>query len=104
MCIRDSLIFVATGAADTGVEAMGGDGVEERSGLQPVSHAAVPGVGHPTGVDRLLHRGDEQTFAQLLDAPVAEVNDLGEVVPGVDVHHRERQTTGAERLFGPVSY
>src|SRR3712207_8079083 len=42
-------------------------------------------------VDRLLHRRDDQPLAQLAHAPVAELDHLGEVVPRVDVHHRERE-------------
>src|SRR5271166_238206 len=33
-------------------------------------------------------------------APVAELDHLGEVVPGVDVHERERERPGAEGLLG----
>ena len=51
-------------------------------------------------VDRLLHRRDDQPLAQLGDAAVAEVEHLGEVVAGVDVHDRERERRRAERLLG----
>ena len=33
-------------------------------------------------------------------AAVAELDRLGEVVPGVDVHHRERERRRAKRLLG----
>jgi hypothetical protein len=33
------------------------------------------------------------------DAAVAELNDLREVVPGVDMHDRERQGTGPKSLL-----
>ena len=52
------------------------------------------------GVDRVLHGGHDQALAQLGHAPVAELDDLGEVVPGVDVHEREREARRAERLLG----
>ena len=51
-------------------------------------------------VDRLLHGGDDQPLAELGDAPVAVLDDLGEVVAGVDVHQREREAAGPERLLG----
>ena len=35
-----------------------------------------------------------------LDEPVAELDHLGEVVAGVDVHDREREAPGPERLLG----
>ena len=94
------LVLVPPGAADAGVESVRIDGVEQRGGLEAVSHAAVAGIYHPTGVDRVLHGGDQQPLAQLLDATIAEVDDFGEVVAGVDMHDREREVSGPERLFG----
>ena len=40
----------------------------------------------------------------LLHHRVAEREHLGEVVPGVDVHHRERHPGGRERLHGQVEH
>ena len=51
-------------------------------------------------VDRLLHAGDDQPLAELGHAAVAELDHLGEVVPGVDVHQRERERRRAEGLLG----
>ena len=51
-------------------------------------------------VDRVLHAGDDQPLAELGDAPVAVLDDLGEVVPGVDVHQREREAARPEGLLG----
>jgi hypothetical protein len=42
--------------------------------------------------------GDDETGAEPFDGFVAERDDLREVVPGVDVHDRERQPRRRERL------
>jgi hypothetical protein len=81
------------------------DGFEQGHGLQPV--AAGPGAGlldDPAGVDGVLDAGHDQAGAELGDAPVAVVDDLGEVVPRVDVHDRERQPGRGERLDGQVQH
>ena len=49
---------------------------------------------------RLLHRGDDELLAELGDAAVAKLDDLGEVVAGVDVHEREREARRAKGLLG----
>ena len=49
------------------------------------------GVGHPAAVDGLLHGADDQLVAVLAEPAVAELDDLVEVVAGVDVQHRKRQ-------------
>ena len=57
-----------------------------------------PGLfAHAAFVDRSLHRGDDQLDAELGDGAVAELDDLVEVVAGVDVHHRERDACRPER-------
>ena len=94
-------LLVAAGAAEGGVEAVLGDRVEQRRRLQAVARRARTGLlAHAAGVDRVLDVGDDQPLAELLDEPVAELDHLGEVVPGVDVHHREREASRAERLLG----
>ena len=65
-----------------------------RDARGPVSSTTRPGV------DRVLHAGHDQPLAQLGHAAVAELDDLGEVVAGVDVHEREREARRAERLLG----
>ena len=78
-----------------------GDRVEQRHGLQAVARGARPGLlEHAAAVDRVLHARDDQPLAQFGDAPVAELDHLGEVVAGVDVHQRERERRRAERLLG----
>ena len=55
---------------------------------------------HAAVVDRVLDARDDQPLAELGDAAVAELEHLGEVVSGVDVHQREREARRPERLLG----
>ena len=64
----------------------------------PVSSTTRPGV------DRLLHRRDDELDAELGDPAVAVVEHLVEVVAGVDVHHRERDPGRPERLLGQAQH
>ena len=48
--------------------------------------------------------GDDQPQAEALDRPVAELDDLVEVLPGVDVHDRERHGSRPERLGRQVQH
>ena len=78
---------------------------QQRHRLQPV--AAGPGtrlLHHPPPIDGVLHAGHHQTHPQLRHPPVPVVDDLGEVVPRVHVHHRERQPGGGERLHRQVQH
>src|SRR5204863_115705 len=85
-----SPLLVAAGAAEGGAEAVLGEGVEQDGCLQAVARRARPGlIDDLAGLDRRGHGGHDQLRAQLLDAPVAELDRLGEVVAGVDVHHGE---------------
>src|SRR5207249_1324451 len=77
-------LLVAPRAPEGGVEAALLDGVQQRRRLQPVARRARPSLlDHAPAVDRLLHRGDDQLLAEFGDAPVAKLDDLVEVVPGV---------------------
>ena len=99
------LLLVAPGAAHHRVELVLLDRVEQRRGLQPVARRARTGVlDDAAPVDRVLHRGDDEADVEPLDRRVAELDDLGEVVPGVDVHHRERQARRPERLERDVEH
>jgi len=51
-----------------------------------------------TLIGRLLDRSDHRVGSELGDRAVAEVEHLGEVMPGADVHHREGQGSGRRRL------
>ena len=57
----------------------------------------------PSSID-CLHRGDDELDAELGDGAVAELDDLVEVVAGVDVHHRERDARRPERPVGEVEH
>ena len=99
--LRARALLVAARAAERGVEAVLGDRVEQRHRLQPVARRVRPGLlDRAALVDRLLHGGDDQPLAELGDAALDEVGDLGELVPGRDLHEREREAAGAERLLG----
>src|SRR3954471_18042418 len=94
-------LLVAPRAAERRVEAVLLDRVEQRRRLEAAARGVRPGLlDHAAAVDRLLHRGDDEPLAELGHAAVAERDDLGEVVAGVDVHEREREQRRAERLLG----
>ena len=99
--LRAGALLVAARAADRGVELVLLDRVEQRRRLQAVARRARPGLLDDAAlVDRLLHRRDDQPLVELAHAAVAELDHLGEVVPRVDVHDRERELAGPERLLG----
>jgi hypothetical protein len=77
--------------------------VEQRHGLQPVARGArTLLLDHAALVDRFLHARDDQLGADVGDHLVAVLDHLGEVVPGVHVHHREGQAGRVERLARQV--
>ena len=93
-------LLVAARPAEERVEAVLLDRVEQRRRLQPVARRARAGLlDDAPGVDRRLDRGDDEALVQLGHAAVAEREDLGEVVPRVDVQQREREAGRAERLL-----
>ena len=99
------LLLVAPGAAHDGVEPVLFDRVEQGGGLETVARRTLAQVlDDPALVDRVLDRRDHQPGAELLHGGVAERDHLGEVVAGVDVHHRERQLRRPERLGGGVRH
>ena len=55
--------------------------------------------GQPRTV-RVLIVDDDEAHAELAHPPIAVLEHLGEVVAGVDVHHREREPGGGECLDG----
>ena len=94
--LRAGTLLVTPGAAEHGVEAVLGDGVEQRHRLQWVAGASRE-LAHTPLVDRPLDRGHDQLDAELGDRTIAELDDLVEVVARVDVHHRERDPRRPER-------
>jgi hypothetical protein len=96
--LRARLVLVAPGAAEGRGEPILLERVEQHRRLDPVA-GAVRRLLHQAALQRLRHAGDEELDAELRHAPVAELQDLGEVVAGVDVHHRERDPRRVERLL-----
>ena len=97
------LLLVASPAAEHGVEAVPGDGVQQRHGLQGVARP-VGALAQSSVVDVVLHGRHDQAHAQPRDGRVAIVEELREVVPRVDVQQRERQRRRREGLHGEVQH
>ena len=72
------------------------------SGLRDALGAGV--LADLAGVDRILHRGDDELDAEVGDDAVAELDELVEVVSGVDVHDRERHTRRPEGAVRQVQH
>ncbi|MNT10810.1 hypothetical protein D3C72_1456610 [compost metagenome] len=99
------LLLVATGAAEGRIEAVLVERLLEALGLH---HVGVLRAAMGEGVDVLgdafrIDVGD-QVQAHLGDHLVAELVHLLELPPGVDVHDRERQLAGEERLARQVQH
>ena len=99
------LVLVAAAATEDGIEAVLLDRVQERDALEPVADGLRARIlGDPAGVDRRLDGADDELGAQLGDPAVPVVDDLGEVVAGVDVHQREGEPGGPEGLLGDLQH
>ena len=59
---------------------------------------------HEAAVDRVLHRGDDELEAELGRPSVSRYARIGEVEPGVHVHHGERDARRRERLARDVQH
>ncbi len=92
------LVLVAARAAEGGVEVVVVDRVEQRHRLEAIARTHGAGVLDLALVDRVLHLGDDEARADARDGGVAELDDLGEVLTGVDVQHRKRELLGREGL------
>ena len=57
-------------------------------------------LGHPAGVDGILHGRHDQPEPEFSDPAITEIDHLVEVVPGVHVHDREGDPRWPERLLG----
>jgi len=91
--------LVAPAAAEHRVVAVLVDRVQQRHGLQRVAGAVRP-FDEAAVVDVVLHGRHFQPQAVAGHDPIAEVDDLGEVVAGVHVHDGKRDVRGPERLRG----
>src|SRR4051794_15972757 len=98
------LLLVAAGAAEDGPELVLVDAAQEGDGLQPVAGRARVVLGHPARVDVVLDAGHDQPQAVLLHGLVPELDDLVEVLAGVDVHDREGHRRRPEGLHGEVQH
>ena len=94
------LLLVASGTPEDGIELVLQDGVEQGRGLEAVARRIARLFAHAALVDGLLHGGHDEALAHLLDAAIAELEHLWEVVAGVDVHHRKGKPRRAEGLLG----
>ena len=73
---------------------MFGNGVEKCHGLQWVAACAgATDVGHAPCVNGCLNRTNDQLHAHFGNAAIAKLDDFGKVVPGIDVHHGEGNTS-----------
>src|SRR4051794_34677774 len=98
------LLLVAAGAAEDGPELVLVDAAQEGDGLQPVAGRARVVLGHPARVDVVLDAGHDQPQAVLLHGLVPELDDLVEVLAGVDVHDREGHRRRPEGLHGEMQH
>ncbi|GGO98414.1 hypothetical protein GCM10011612_13260 [Actinomyces gaoshouyii] len=98
-----SLLLVAPAPAEDAVEAVRGDRVEQWAGLQRVA-GAVGALAQPAVVDVVLDGYDDEPHAGGLGGGVAVGQDLGEVVPGIDVEQREGHGPRPEGLARQVEH
>ena len=97
------LFLVTPPPAEDGVVAAFLEHPQQGEGLEPVAGRARDGLlDDGASVDVLLHRADNEPDGELFHLTVAVVENLGKVVPGVDVHDRERDALGRARLRGQV--
>ncbi len=99
------LLLVPARAAEHGVEPALPGSPAAASSSATCSGWRVAGVrDDAAGVDVVLHAGDHQPQAHVGDDPVAELEHLVEVVPGVHVQHRKRQWCRPERACRDVQH
>ncbi|MDT4831032.1 hypothetical protein FQZ97_645210 [compost metagenome] len=94
------LFLVAPRAPDAGIETELLDSLQQRHGLGGVARIGFTAQHHAAPRDRVLDAAHDQGFAQLGRARVAEGDHFVEVVPGIDVHQREREAAWPEGLLG----
>ncbi len=99
------LFLVPTGATHGTVKLELSERVQEGHRLQAVAAGVDPlfFLDLP-GIDRRLHAAHDQVAVDLLHPPVAVFDCLLEVVPSVDVHQREGDLAGIERLAGKPAH
>ena len=97
-----SLVLVAPGTAEGGVEPVGIDRVKQRGRLEAIARRVGARVGHPALIDGVLDLRHEQPCSLGLHLGVPVGEHLGEVVAGVHVEHGEGEAARPEGLGGQV--
>ena len=97
------LLLVSAAAPEDRVIAVLFKHPEQSEGLEPVAC----GAGHRLlddrpAVDVLLHRADHEPDLELAHLLIAVLDDLGEIVPRVHMHDRERHALGPAGLGGQM--
>ena len=104
--LRARSLLVAPRAAEGGIEVTRLERIEQRLRLE----RAAAGLGaHQKGLRAggnpllrycVFDRGNDQTRADFSGVPVAELDNLAELVRRVDVQQRKRDRAGVKRLLG----
>lgn len=93
------LFLVTPGAADAAVEAELLDGGEEGGDLELVAADLAGGLDGEAAGEDVIDGPDDETGAEFGGATVAEGEEFGEFVAGLDVEERHGDVGGAEGLF-----
>src|SRR5581483_6113379 len=81
-------LFVATRAADRGVEAEFADRLEQRHRLRGIAAIGLQAQAHAAAPDRVLDAAHDEPLAERRRAPIAKRDHLRKIMTGVDVHQR----------------
>ena len=92
-------LLVAAGATAHGVIFALGDGLYQRHGLQRVA-GAIGALLQVAAVDPVLDAGDVEASAGFFHEAVAEIDDLREVVAGIDMEQLKRHRGRGEGAAG----
>lgn len=97
---RPALLFIATGASESGIELIFIERMQQRLRLHQVRmHLASVRERPYTGIE-CLHIGfHDQVPSEFLRIVVAELNHLLKLPFGIDVHQRERDFSRRKSLF-----
>ena len=95
--------FVASSAADAGVEVFFFDGVEECGGLEVVAAGVASFFfDDASGVDAVLDGSDKEVNTEVFDEVVTEGECFGEVMAGVNMEEGVGDGCGLECFFAEV--
>ena len=96
--------FVPARAANAGVDAEFGDGVEQCHRLKRVAALGVTFHRDPPAVDRILDAPHDELFADAGGYVVAKLDDLGKIMAGVDMNDRKWKFRGTQRLHREMKH